>query len=125
MLAQQNHFHWLDQIDAESKYVLLFFGQLSLDSQHQALVKLKTQITNEVEYFEMISDRKSYLLHQLANCRDLPSLMELIRDINLAQLQQKPTLFLVRNDEQIRPLPRDLLFIEMSSEGPFFKTKHF
>ena len=110
MLAQKNLKDWLHQIDAES--------------QLEALVKLKTQITNEVESFEMIQERKSYLLHQLANCRDLPSLVELIRDINLAQLIQKPTLFLVKNEEQMRPFQRDLLYIEISSEGPVYKTEH-
>ena len=125
MLAQQNHSHWLNKIDTESRYVLLSFGQLSLESQTQALVKLKNQITSDIEYVEMIPQRKSYLLHQLANCRDFPSLVELMREINLAQLRQKPTLHLVKNDEQMTPLKRDLLFIEISSEGPVVKTEHF
>ena len=125
MLAQQNHSHWLNKIETESSHVLLSFGQLSLETQTQALVKLKNQITNDIEFIEMIPQRKSYLLHQLANCRDFPSLVELMREINLAQLRQKPTLYLVKNDEQMTPLKRDLFFIEMSSEGPKVKTEHF
>lgn len=54
--------------------------------QRKNLIRLKTEIINSLATFKMSEDRKSYLLHQLANVHDLDSTMDLIREIDVLQL---------------------------------------
>ena len=56
--------------------------------QKKNLIRLKTEIINNLDAFIMSEKRKSYLLHQLANVHDLDSTIELIREIDVLQLAE-------------------------------------
>jgi hypothetical protein len=53
--------------------------------QRKNLMRLKSEIISGMETFKMSEERKSYLLHQLANVHDMDSTMDLIRQIDSLQ----------------------------------------
>ena len=58
--------------------------------ERKILLKLKTEIINKTDELKMSEERRSYLLHQVANVHDMDSLVSLIREINRLQLNQRP-----------------------------------
>jgi hypothetical protein len=56
--------------------------------QRRNLMRLKSEIISGMDSFKMSEERKSYLLHQLANVHDMDSTMDLIREVDVLQLAE-------------------------------------
>jgi hypothetical protein len=75
------------QIDQEMGRALLRANRKDRVEQRKMLILLKADITEQLNDFNMKEERKSYLLHQLANAQDLSTLIDLIQDLNARQVQ--------------------------------------
>lgn len=78
------------EIEKELNQSLLKTRLLDEKSQRKVLLRLKSEITNKSEELKMPEERRSYFLHQLSNAQDINSLVDLIREINRLQLNQRP-----------------------------------
>ncbi len=78
------------EIEKEINESLLWARSLSDKEQRKILFRLKSQIVAQYETLNFSHERKSYLLHQLANTQDLDQLALLLREINALQMNQKP-----------------------------------
>jgi predicted amino acid dehydrogenase len=81
--------------------------------QRKILIKLRNEISNQLNSFLMPEERKNYLLHQLVNAQDIDSLVELIASINQLQISQNA------QDAQ------DLIFLAQTSQGIIITKKSF
>jgi hypothetical protein len=75
------------QIDQEMRRAFLRANRKDRLEQRKILILLKADITEQLNDFNMKEERKSYLLHQLANAQDLSTLIDLIQDLNARQVQ--------------------------------------
>jgi acetylornithine/succinyldiaminopimelate/putrescine aminotransferase/predicted amino acid dehydrogenase len=78
------------EIEKEMNQALIKVRRSDAAIQRKILLKLKTEITNKTDELRMSEERRSYLLHQLANAHDIDSLVSLIREVNRLQLNQRP-----------------------------------
>lgn len=78
------------EIEKEMNQALIKVRRSDAATQRKTLLKLKTEITNKTDELRMSEERRSYLLHQLANAHDIDALVSLIREINRLQLNQRP-----------------------------------
>lgn len=78
------------QIEKELNQTLIKIHRSDSTFQRKILIKLKTEILNKTDELRMSDERRSYLLHQIANVHDIDSLVSLIREINRLQLNQRP-----------------------------------
>lgn len=102
-----------EAVEAAYKHCLIYFKQklISLEQEiekemNQSLLRLKrteevfrtkilrslrSDLMGKIPDLAMNEERKSYFLHQLANCHEAEDLISLLRDINKAQLSQRPS----------------------------------
>jgi acetylornithine/succinyldiaminopimelate/putrescine aminotransferase/predicted amino acid dehydrogenase len=78
------------QIEKEMNQALIKVQRSEAKIERKILLKLKTEIINKTDELKMGDERRSYLLHQVANVHDMDSLVSLIREINRLQLNQRP-----------------------------------
>jgi acetylornithine/succinyldiaminopimelate/putrescine aminotransferase len=78
------------QIEKEMNQALIKVQRSETKIERKILLKLKTEIINKTDELKMNEERRSYLLHQVANVHDMDSLVSLIREINRLQLNQRP-----------------------------------
>ncbi len=78
------------EIEKEMNQALIKIRRSEPTLQRKILFKLKTEIANKTEHLNMNDERKSFFLHQLANALDINELVELIREINAKQINQRP-----------------------------------
>lgn len=81
--------------------------------QRKILIKLRSEISNQLNSFLMPQERKNYLLHQLVNAQDIDSLVDLIVSINQLQISQNA------QDAQ------DLIYLAQTSQGIIITKKSF
>ena len=81
--------------------------------QRKILIKLRNEISNQLNSFLMPQERKNYLLHQLVNAQDIDSLVDLIVSINQLQISQNA------QDAQ------DLIYLAQTSQGIIITKKSF
>jgi hypothetical protein len=60
--------------------------------QPRLLIRLRSEATNKLDSLKMPQERKDYLLHQLVNCHDIESFIDLIREVNHSQMSVLPIL---------------------------------
>ena len=84
------------QIEKEMNQALIKVQRSESKIERKILLKLKTEIVNKTDELKMTEERRSYFLHQLANVHDMDSLVSLIREINLLQLNQRPKLIALK-----------------------------
>ena len=102
-----------EAVEAAYKHCLIYFKQKLIELEqdiekemNQALIRVKrteesfrikivrtlrTDLIEKIEALSMKDERKSYFIHQIANCHEIEDLVSLIRDINKAQLLQRPS----------------------------------
>jgi acetylornithine/succinyldiaminopimelate/putrescine aminotransferase/predicted amino acid dehydrogenase len=78
------------EIEKEMNQALIKVRRSEPALQRKILLKLKTEIINKTDELRMSEERRSYLLHQLANTHDIDSLVSLLREINGLQINQRP-----------------------------------
>lgn len=71
--------------EIEMSKVILQIQMAGPAFQRKNLFRLKHEIINNLDNFQMSEERKSYLLHQLSNVHDLTSAESLIKEMNLIQ----------------------------------------
>lgn len=81
--------------------------------QRKILIKLRNEISQQLESFLMPTERKNYLLHQLVNSQDIDSLVELMTHINQQQISQNAQ------------VEQDLIYLAQTSQGIAISKKSF
>lgn len=97
-----------DLIETVEKEMELALFKIKLSEnqlQRKILIKLKNEITQQIDSWKMTEDRKSYLLHQLVNSQDVENLVELLSSINQKQLSENSSAEL------------DLIYLAQTSQG--------
>lgn len=97
-----------DLIETVEKEMELALFKIKLSEnqlQRKILIKLKKEITQQIDSWKMTEDRKSYLLHQLVNSQDVENLVELLSSINQKQLSENSSAEL------------DLIYLAQTSQG--------
>ena len=79
MSTQSNH------IEQEMHQALLQVRGSDIRIQQRILQRLKNEMISRSEEFRLSEERRSYLIHQLNNVRDIDSLQGLLSEMNLAQ----------------------------------------
>jgi site-specific recombinase XerC len=79
MNTQSNH------IEQEMHQALLQVRGSDIRIQQRILQRLKNEMISRSEEFRLSEERRSYLIHQLNNVRDIDSLQGLLSEMNLAQ----------------------------------------
>ena len=75
----------LNHIEQEMHQALLQVRGSDIRIQQRILQRLKNEMINRSEEFRISEERRSYLIHQLNNVRDIDSLQSLLSEMNLAQ----------------------------------------
>lgn len=88
--SHRNHLNnLLISLNTEMETALLKIRLSDAPIQRKILLKLKTEIINKLDSIAMSSDRRQYLLHQLAYAQDINELASLIQLINHKQIEQQ------------------------------------
>ena len=87
--------------EAEKEINLAILALKKLDDKFQTriLKTLRLELMEKIDSLSMNKERKSYLLHQLANVLEIEDLASLLREINSNQLNQKPFFLTLDNPE--------------------------
>ena len=72
-------------IEQEMHQALLKVRGSDIRIQQRILQRLKNEMITRSEEFRISEERRSYLIHQLNNVRDLEALQDLLSEMNLAQ----------------------------------------
>jgi acetylornithine/succinyldiaminopimelate/putrescine aminotransferase/predicted amino acid dehydrogenase len=78
------------EIEKEFNQSLISYRRCDERMQSRILIRLRSELTNKLDGLRMPEERKSYLLHQVANCHTIEDLVSLLREVNANQLKVKP-----------------------------------
>ncbi len=101
------------------------FEEVDPRLQPRLLIRLRSEATNNLDSLKMPAQRKSYLLHQLANCHDMEKLITLLREINHSQLSEAIATSTNTPDAHIPDLDQDLLLVIHTSRGFMLAKQSF
>ncbi len=131
-----------EAVEAAYKHCLLYFRQKALELQQEvekelnlavtrilrlkseqqiAVVRgLRAELIHRTDSLRMSPERRSYLLHQLANCHDLDGLLELVRVVNEGQLSEHPHFLALERAYHGKTMGALSLTYNESFRNPFF-----
>jgi acetylornithine/succinyldiaminopimelate/putrescine aminotransferase/predicted amino acid dehydrogenase len=131
-----------EAIEAAYKHCLIYFRQKALELQQElekelnlsvtrirrlpaeqqlAVVRsLRAELIHKAENLRMPEERRSYLRHQLANCHDLETLVDLVRAINENQLAAHPRFLALERAYHGKTMGALSLTYNESFRNPFY-----
>lgn len=109
----------LGHLQAETDVAVLKIKLSEPALQRKILYTLKNDLSQKTDSLAMPADRRSYLLHQLANAQDAEELALLIHQINTLQIQQCSVVlrFSPNLSELMHEHRQDLLFLAQTRQG--------
>lgn len=131
-----------EAVEAAYKHCLIYFKHKLVELEqelekemNQAVIKIKrsdeafrlktirtlrSELLEKVPSLQMHEERKSYFLHQIANCHEIDELVSLIREVNKLQLSQRPSFLALEKAYHGKTMGALSLTFNEGFRNPFF-----
>lgn len=108
------------EIEKENNQALIAAKRSNVTFQKKYLLNLRSSLLEKIDSLNMSEERKSYFLHQIANVHSMEELVELIREINKLQIEERPTFLALEKAYHGKTMGALSLTFNEGFRNPFF-----